>query len=62
MIGIFTSIILVVVFFIINSEKSDEKIVISDAQRILDERYAKGEMTRQEYIQAIEDMKNLNPK
>ena len=32
------------------------------AQKILDDRYAKGEITRKEYLQAKEDLKNFNPK
>jgi uncharacterized membrane protein len=31
-------------------------MIISDALKILDDRYAKGEMTRKEYLQAKEDI------
>jgi putative membrane protein len=58
-IGIFIVIVLVVVYLIIHSEKTEEKEIMNDAQKILDERYAKGEMTRKEYIQAKEDLKNF---
>ena len=58
-IGIFIVIVLVVVYLIIQSEKTEEKEIMNDAQKILDERYAKGEMTRKEYIQAKEDLKNF---
>ena len=54
--------ILIIVYIIINSEKTEENEVISDAQKILDERYAKGDITRKEYIQAKEDLKKFNPK
>ncbi len=52
----------VIVYIIIHSEKTNEIEIMSDAQKILDERYAKGEMTRKEYIQAKEDLKNFKPK
>ena len=61
-IGIFIVIILVVVYLIIHSEKTEEKEIMDDAQKILDERYAKGEMTRSEYIQAKDDLNNFKPK
>ena len=47
---------------IIKSEETEEKEIMTDAQKILDERYAKGEMTRKEYIQAKEDIKDFKPK
>jgi putative membrane protein len=53
--------IAIVVYIIINSEKTEEVEVMSDAQKILDERYAKGEMTRDEYIQAKNDLIKFKP-
>ena len=35
---------------------------MSDAQKILDERYTKDEMTRKEYVQAKDDLNNFKPK
>jgi len=52
----------IVVYVIIHSEKTEEKEIMSDAQKILDERYAKGEITRKEYIQAKDDLNNFKPK
>jgi len=61
-IGIIIVIVTIVVYLIINSEKIEEVEIMSDAQKIIDERYAKGEITRKEYIQAKEDLKNFKPK
>ena len=61
-IGIIIGIVLIVVYLIIRSEKTEEVEIMSDAQKTLDDRYAKGEMTRKEYIQAKEDLKNFKPK
>ena len=61
-IGIFIVIILVVVYLIIHSEKTEEKEIMKDAQKIIDERYAKGEISREEYIQAKDDLRNFKPK
>jgi len=58
-IGFIIVIILVVVYLITHSEKIEEKEIMNDAQKILDERYAKGEMTRKEYIQAKDDLKKF---
>ena len=60
-IGILIAIV-VIVYIIIQSEKSEDVEVVSDAQKILDNRYAKGEITRNEYVQAKEDLKNFKPK
>jgi putative membrane protein len=59
---IFIVIVLAVIYLIIQSEKTEEKEIMNDAQKILDERYAKGEITRMEYIQAKEDLKDFKPK
>ncbi len=61
-IGFIIIIVLIVVYLIIHSEKKEEIEIMSDAQKIIDERYAKGEMTRKGYIQAKEDLKNFKPK
>ena len=61
-IGFIIVIVLIVVYLIINSEKIEELEIMSDAQKTLDERYAKGEMSRKEYIQAKEDLQNFKPK
>jgi uncharacterized membrane protein len=39
-----------------NYEKAEEVEIMSDAQKILDERYAKGEISRKEYQQAKKDI------
>lgn len=49
-IGILIAII-VIIYIIIQNEKTEEKEITNDAHRILDERYVKGEMTREEYFQ-----------
>ncbi len=55
-IGIFT----LIAYIIMRNEEETTKEVMSDAQKVLDERYAKGEMTHREYIQAKEDIKKFN--
>ncbi len=55
-IGIFA----LIAYIIMRNEEETTKEVMADAQKILDERYAKGEMTRKEYIQAKEDIKKFN--
>ena len=52
-------VIFLIIYLIIREEKTETKETISDAQKILDERYAKGEMTRKEYLQAKEDIKKM---
>jgi putative membrane protein len=59
-IGILIAIV-IIVYMITHNEKSEEVEVMSDAQKILDERYAKGEMTRDEYIQAKDDLIKFKP-
>ena len=49
-------ILLLIVYLILREEKTENKEVINEAQKILDERYAKGEMTRKEYLQVKEDI------
>ena len=55
-IGIFT----LITYIIMRNEEETTKEVMSDAQKVLDERYAKGEMMRREYIQAKGDIKRFN--
>jgi putative membrane protein len=49
-------IMFLIFYLIIQDEKSEDKEIMDYAQRILAERYAKGEMTRREYLQAKEDI------
>ena len=57
-IGIIIAIIFIFVYLIIQSGKTEEKEIMIDSQKIIDERYAKGEITRKEYLQIKEDIKN----
>ena len=58
-IGILIAIV-IIVYIIINSEKTEDKEIMSDAHKILDNRYAKGEITRKEYMQAKDDLTKFN--
>jgi putative membrane protein len=49
-------IIFLIIYLIIREDKIENKEIMDDAQKILDERYAKGEITRKEYLQAKEDI------
>jgi len=49
-------ILFLIVYLIIRSEEAEIEEAIEDAQKILDERYAKGEITRKEYLQMKKDM------
>ena len=49
-------ILFLIIYLIIREEKTETKKNLSDAQKILDERYAKGKMTRKDYLQAKEDI------
>ena len=49
-------IVFLVIYLIIREEKNENKELVDDAQKILDERYATGEITRREYLQAKEDI------
>jgi len=40
-------------------EQYDE--IMTDAEKIIDERYAKGEITHKEYIQAKDDLRKFKP-
>ncbi len=50
-------IIFLIIYLIIRGEKTENEETMNEAQKILDERYAKGEMARKEYLQAKEDIK-----
>lgn len=49
-------ILFLIIYLVIQDEKSEDTKAMSYAQKILDERYAKGEMTRKEYLQTKEDI------
>jgi putative membrane protein len=49
-------IIFLIIYLIIREDRIENKEFMDDAQKILDKRYAKGEMTRKEYLQAKEDI------
>jgi putative membrane protein len=49
-------ILFLIIYLIIREEKTVTMEGMNEAQKILDERYAKGEMTRKEYLQAKEDI------
>jgi putative membrane protein len=50
-------ILFLIIYLIIRGDETEMKEVKSDAQKVLDERYAKGEISRDEYIQAKKDIK-----
>ena len=62
--GLFWLIAIIVVAYLIYKLIKSEKIlvpsrpVIRSAEDILSERYAKGELTREQYMQMKEDLKN----
>ena len=47
---------IIIYYIIFRNEEDDKKEVITDAHKTLDERYAKGEISREEYLQAIKDI------
>ncbi len=50
-------------YLVVRSEEDETKESMDDALKILDERYAKGEITRKEYLETkldIEKMRNKN--
>jgi len=49
-------ILFLIVYLIIRSEEAEIEETIENAQKILDERYANGEITRKEYLQMKKDM------
>ena len=46
-------------YLVIRREKSETKEAIDNADKIIDERYAKDEITRDEYLEIKNDMKEL---
>jgi putative membrane protein len=61
--GLFWPIIIIAVAYLIYRQIKSEKIlaasrpVVRSAEDILSERYAKGELTREQYMQMKEDLK-----
>lgn len=49
-------ILFLIIYLIIINEKANNDEIIDEAQKINDERYAKGEITRTEYLQIKEDI------
>jgi putative membrane protein len=49
-------VIFLIIYLIIREEKTEAKETISDAQKILDERYVKGKITREEYERMKKDI------
>jgi len=58
-IGIVIGVTLLFAYLILHNEKMLDEEIISDANKTLDERYAKGEISRNEYIQAKEDLQKF---
>ena len=50
---------LLLVYLVLRNEKMQDDEVMSDADKTLDDRYATGEMTRDEYLQAKEDLQKF---
>jgi putative membrane protein len=48
-----------ILYLIIRDDKTDEKITTKSANLILDERYARGEINRNEYLQMKKDITNI---
>jgi len=57
-IGIF----FIIGYLIIRNEEDDSKESMDEAMKILDERYAKGEITRKEYMETRKDIENMRNK
>ena len=47
-------------YLVIREEETDAEEAIENAEKILDERYVKGEITRKEYLQMKKDIKKIN--
>ncbi|MHA2431190.1 MAG: SHOCT domain-containing protein, partial [Promethearchaeota archaeon] len=48
--------IFLIVYLVIREEAFESKKTLTDAHKILDERYAKGEISREEYLQGKKDL------
>jgi uncharacterized membrane protein len=59
-IGILIAVV-IIVYIIIHGEKLEDKEIMSDAHKTLDNRYANGEINRKEYIQAKDDLNKFKP-
>ena len=46
----------IIIYLIVSYEEADAEEAIENAQKVLDERYAKGEITREEYLQMKKDI------
>ena len=53
-------ILFLVVYLILREEEADIRESIDEGNKIIDERYAKGEITREEYLQMKRDIKEFN--
>ena len=53
-------ILFLVVYLILREEEVDIRESIDEGNKIIDERYAKGEITREEYLQMKRDIKEFN--
>ncbi len=51
-------ILFLVIYLIIRDEKTEIKESIDEGKKIIDQRYAKGEITREEYLQIQKDLEN----
>jgi putative membrane protein len=49
-------------YLVIRGEKTTTMEAISNADKVIDERYAKGEITREEYLEIKNDMKKMRNK
>jgi len=49
-------------YLVIRREKTEAKEAINNADKIIEERYAKGEITREEYLEIKNDMKEMRNK
>jgi putative membrane protein len=49
-------ILFLIAYLIIRGEETEKKEIYDEGQKVLDERYAKGEITREEYLQMKKDI------
>ncbi|PNX46515.1 MAG: hypothetical protein BV457_07555 [Thermoplasmata archaeon M9B1D] len=57
-----TGFLFLIGYLVIQREKTETKEAIDNADEIIDERYAKGEITREEYLEIKNDMKEMRNK